>query len=90
MNTLFITYSLDDYEDTYEKIRKQLKKYPNWAKIFARTWVIRTAHSTRHVRNSLRDAIDGKGRIVVFNITDSAWATYKVEESVIEWMKENI
>lgn len=90
MNTLFITYSLDDYGETYDKIRARLKRYPNWAKLFARTWIIRTTHSSRRVRDTLSDVIEGKGHIVVVNITDSAWATYKVDESVLEWMKENV
>lgn len=90
MNTLFITYSLDDYGETYNKIRARLKRYPNWAKLFARTWIIRTTHSSRRVRDTLSDVIEGKGHIVVVNITDSAWATYKVDESVLEWMKENV
>lgn len=65
MNTLFITYSLDDYGETYDKIRARLKRYPNWAKLFARTWIIRTTHSSRRVRDTLSDVIEGKGHIVV-------------------------
>lgn len=90
MNTLFITYSLDDYRETYDRISAQIKRYPNWAKLFARTWIIRTTHSSRHVRDSLSRAIEGRGHIVVVNITDSAWATYKVDESVLDWMKDNV
>lgn len=28
MNTFFVTYSLDDYSETYNKIRDRLKRYP--------------------------------------------------------------
>lgn len=90
MNTLFITYSLDDYGETYDKIRSRLRRYPNWAKLFARTWIIKTSHTTRRVRDELNNAIEGKGHIVVVNITDAAWATYRVDESVLEWMKDNV
>ena len=47
MNTLFITYTLEDYDDTYKKISKQLKSYSNWAKLFQRAWIIQTTKSTR-------------------------------------------
>lgn len=90
MNTFFVTYSLDDYSETYNKIQTRLKRYPNWAKLFARTWIIKTSRSSRRVRDELSEVIEGKGYIVVVNITDAAWATYKVDESVLKWMKENV
>lgn len=90
MNTFFVTYSLDDYGETYNKIQSRLKRYPNWAKLFARTWIIKTSRSSRRVRDELSEVIDGKGHIVVVNITDASWATYKVDESVLDWMKENV
>ncbi len=42
------------------------------------------------MRDELIEAIDGKGQIVVINITDSAWATYRIDEDMLDWMKENI
>ena len=35
MSTYFVTYTLKDSTD-YTKLSKRLKKYPNWAKLFAR------------------------------------------------------
>ena len=90
MNTLFITYTLEDYDDTYKKISKQLKSYSNWAKLFQRAWIIQTTKSTRQVRDELAEVIENKGKIVVINITDSGWATYKINSEITKWMKENI
>lgn len=44
----------------------------------------------KKVRDELVEAIEGKGQVVVINITDSAWATYDIDENLLEWMKENI
>lgn len=90
MNTFLITYTLDNSTESYNKISSQLKKYPNWAKLFARVWMIKTSRSSKRVRDELSDAINGKGKIVVINITDSAWATYNINDNVLKWMKDNI
>jgi len=90
MNTFLITYTLDNSTESYNKISSQLKKYPNWAKLFARVWMIKTSRSSKRVRDELSDAINGKGKIVVVNITDSAWATYNINDNVLKWMKDNI
>lgn len=89
MNTYFVTYTLDD-QSGYTALSRRLKRYPNWAKLFARAWIIKTTRSSKRVRDELIEAIDGKGQIVVINITDSAWATYRIDEDMLDWMKENI
>ena len=47
-------------------------------------------HSSKRVRDELADAIEGKGQIVVINITDSAWATYRINDTMLDWMKKNV
>lgn len=90
MRTFLVTYNLDDSSESYGAISSKLKSYPNWAKVFSRVWIIRTSHSSKRVRDELVDAIEGKGKIVVINITDSAWATYRINDEMLEWMKANI
>lgn len=90
MNTFIVTYTLDDSTESYSKISSRLKDFTNWAKLFARVWIIRTSRSFKRVRDELSDVIEGRGKIVVINITDSAWATYGINGRVIDWMKENI
>ncbi len=90
MNTFLVTYTLDNSTESYDAISSRLKRYPNWAKLFARVWIIRTSRSSKRIRDELSDVIEGKGKIVVINITDSAWATYKIPDNILDWMKENI
>lgn len=89
MNTYFITYTLDN-EASYTALSNRLKRYPNWAKLFARAWIVQSYRSSKRVRDDLFEAIEGKGQVVVINITDSAWATYRIDENILGWMKENI
>jgi hypothetical protein len=88
MNSFLVTYKLDNSTESYDDISSKLKNYPNWAKLFARTWIIRTSHSSKRVRDELADVIEGKGQIVVINITDSAWATYRINDTMLDWMKK--
>lgn len=89
MNTYFVTYTLDE-RSSYTALSRELKRYPNWGKLFDRAWIIKTAKSSKRVRDELIEAIDGKGQIVVVNITDSAWATYRINGDILDWMRENI
>ena len=61
MSTYFVTYTLKDSTD-YTKLSKRLKKYPNWAKLFARAWIINTSHSSKKVRDELVDLLKEKGK----------------------------
>ena len=90
MNTLFVTYALDDAVESYSKISSKLKRYTDWVKLFNRAWIIKTNKSSRKVRDELSEVIENKGKIVVINITDSAWATYRIDNDLLCWMKENI
>lgn len=90
MNTHIVVYRLDDSSSDYRLISRKIKAYPNWAKIFARTWLIRTNKSTKTVRSELSEVIDGRGSIVVINITDSAWSSFRLEDDMVTWMKEHV
>lgn len=90
MNTLLVTYALDDSTESYSKISRRLKRYPDWAKLFNRAWIIKTNKSSRTVRDELSESIEDKGKIVVVNITDSAWAVSNMDNDILTWMKENI
>lgn len=90
MNTLFVTYALDNPVDSYSKISKRLKRYPDWVKLFNRAWIIKTPQSSLKVRDDLVNSIEARGKIVVINITDSAWATFNIDKDFLSWMKENI
>lgn len=90
MNTLYITYLLDDTDVDYSKISARIKKYPDWAKIMSRSWIIRTSKSSKTVRSELSNSIDGKGKILVINISDSAWASYRLGDEINEWLKEKV
>ncbi|MBR1850807.1 MAG: hypothetical protein IJ789_05485 [Bacteroidales bacterium] len=89
MNTIIISYRLDS-EAPYQELRNRIKKYPNWARLFQDVWIIQTRHSVRDVRDDLENAIRGMGEIFVVNITGSAWASYKIDKEMAEWIHENI
>lgn len=90
MRTYLITYLLDDSSTTYSKISSCIKKYPNWAKVFARTWLITSKDRPSEIRDNLSSSIDGEGKILVIEITSSAWASYSIDKTITSWIKENL
>lgn len=90
MDTFLVTYTLDDPIEFYDVISSELKNYPRWAKLFSNVWIIRASSSSKKIRDELSDVIEGKGKVIIINVTDSPWATYKIPNNVLDWMKENI
>lgn len=90
MKTYLITYQLDNTNVDYSNLSRRIKRYPNWAKIFQRTWIIKTRHNQERVRDELSEAINGAGRILVVDISFSNWAGNRLNDEAINWMKENI
>ena len=89
MKTYLVTYSLDSYTKHYAPLSQRLKKFPRWAKLFQRTWMVCSALSAKRIRSILSNIIEEEGRIVV-EITDANWAALNIDDNVVEWMKENI
>ena len=90
MRTKMIVYQLDDSSEDYKLISSGIKLYSNWIKVMNRIWMIKTSKRSSTIRDELRDIIEGRGEILVIDITSSGWGTYNVSKKVTKWMKENM
>lgn len=90
MNTYLVTYMLSDYGKYYLPLSTRLKKFPRWAKLFQRTWIIKSKLSANTIRNILSRQIEEEGHILVIQVTDADWAAFDLKDSVVEWMKKNV
>ena len=90
MNTYLVTYNLDSYAKHYAPLSQRLKRFPRWAKLFQRTWMICSAMPARRIRSILSSIIEDEVRIIVVEITGAKWAALNIDDNVVEWMKENI
>lgn len=90
MKTYLITYQLDNSNNDYSLISRRIKSFPNWAKIFQRTWIIKTNRNIIRVRDILTESINDAGRILIVDITSSDWAGNHLTDEVTDWMKENV
>ena len=89
MNTILISYRLEQNVDE-SQINDRIKRYPNWARIFNRFWIIKTRNGVGSVRDELEYAIHGRGEIFVINVTDSAWASFKLDKDLSKWIHDNL
>jgi len=90
MNTLIITYELNNSKEDYPKLSNKIKSYDGWAKPFNRTWFIKSSKKASIVRDELNEEIGGRGKIVVINVSGAAWGTLNVSCEVNAWLHENI
>lgn len=90
MKAYLVTYNLKNYTKYYLPLSTRLKKFPRWAKLFQRTWVICSSLPVSRIRTILSNKIENEGRIIVVEITGSNWAALNIDDDVVEWLKENI
>lgn len=90
MKTYLITYSLNNYTKYYAPLSIRIKKFPRWAKLFSRTWIVRSNLPVGRIRTILSEIIEEEGKLLVIEVTNANWAAFDLSESVVEWMKENI
>lgn len=60
MNSLFITYTLENESNVWQEVNDLLKSFPNWAKLFKHTWIVQTNKSVTQVRDELSEIINKK------------------------------
>ena len=91
MNNLYlITFKMvDDGRD--QSMVSFIKEYGKWARITPYSWCIKVENlNTAEIRDNLNSKLplqDGE-RLVVFNITNSPWASYNLPKPVTDWLKE--
>lgn len=88
MSRLLVTFEVENELRT--SLIEQLKKLGSWARITANTWcVLSDDKNTIIIRDTLKDAVGDNGRLFVVNITDSAWASFRIPKEVTDWLKDN-
>ena len=90
MKIFLIVFELFDRNRINDMIGA-IKEYGSWARICSNSWCIKVSDKTAaDVRDSLSDRIplQNTDRLLVVNITNSAWASYYLPKDVAEWLKE--
>ncbi|MCR4773437.1 MAG: hypothetical protein K5854_03665 [Prevotella sp.] len=86
-----ITYELESYDETYPAIAEYLRSCPNWARVGAHTWFVRTRTTAGYLRDELKKLLKNEeDQVMVVQTTDAEWATYAVSKEVTDWMKDNV
>jgi len=89
MNAYLIIYKISAEVDE-SSIINQVKSNHNWAKVSDNCWMVVADKSSANVRDELKSAINGKGSILVINITNQGWGTFAMPKGLTDWMKENL
>lgn len=90
MRTFLITFQIEDSERVTSLIT-HIKKMGTWARITKTTWCVKVEHKiTSEIRDALtsRIGLQNEDRLMIVNITDSAWASYNLPKEVAGWLKE--
>jgi hypothetical protein len=91
MNIFIIIFHLSG-QDRELQIVSHIKENRPWARITDNVWCIKEEDNkkTADIRDSLNAklVIQPSERLMVLNITKSAWASYNLPNEVADWLKE--
>lgn len=90
MNTFLVVFTLHNTDRDYMTVANHLRNYHMWARVLENVWIVKSDDSASNIRSQLSVAINGDGNIAVFKITETAWASYDINQSVTDWMQRNV
>lgn len=91
MSTFLVICHMSD-ESRRLSMVSYIKENRQWARIWDNEWCIRVddTATTAEIRDNLnaRCPLSEGERLIVINITKSAWASYNLPREVADWLKE--
>ena len=93
MNGFFVFFDseLDDENHTIDNI---MYGFPRWAKLQNCAWFCCFDGLASDVRDritrSLKQNHEDQISVLVINVTDCGWATYKVPKNITDWMRNRL
>ena len=90
MNTYLIIFQIPDESRRLTMIN-YIKEYGTWARITDNVWCIKNnGKTTAEIRDGFtaKLTLQSTERLMVVNMTSSAWASYYLPKEVADWLKE--
>lgn len=90
--TFLIAYDLNKGETSseYQRLIREIKALGSWAKPLESTWFVACDSTTSGVRDHLKKFIDSNDELMVLDVTDDNWSSYKLSKDVTDWMHSNL
>lgn len=89
MKSFLISFKLQE-QSRYDNVSSVIRTFPKWACIMDNVWIVCSDEKLVDIREKISNAMDGRGVVIVLNISGNSWGTYAVSKEVTDWMKENI
>jgi hypothetical protein len=67
---------------------QKLQAQPSWAKVMSNLYLVTTTMSAQQMRDQLL-AVSSKNKVLVYNVTNSLWATNALTSEVNQWLQTN-
>ena len=87
---IFLIIFQSDEEDVRNQLIGRIKGFGSWARRSNTAWCIKSdCKNTVDIRDSLKGLLTNNSeRLLVLNISDSAWASCYIPKEVTSWLKE--
>lgn len=63
------------------------KQFDNYARVRRGCWLLESTEDIENIRNIFSQEAN-TSKILVFNVSNSAWASYNLDLSIIGWLKQ--
>ncbi len=90
MATLLVGYDLKKPGQDYDPLIDKLKSFGTWWHHLDSTWLIKTEHTPKAVRDVLKPLIDANDELLVIDVSGRAAAWMGFNQRGSEWIKDNL
>lgn len=88
--TLLIGYDLNSPGQNYDNLIKTIKGIGAWWHYLDSTWLVTTSKSPTAVRDLLKPHIDSDDELLVLDVSNDNWASYGLQQSGNDWLRNNL
>lgn len=93
MNGFFVFFNTENKANANE-IDSVMRNFHRWAKLQDCAWFCCSNSLASEVRDSITDQLKQRNieniPILVINVTDCGWATFKIPKNLTNWMRDRL
>lgn len=89
MTSYIVTFDLNAQGQNYKALNDAIQSFGSWAKVATTTYVIKTSHTAKELRDMLQSKIDSNDELLVAKLSgEAAWRG--LSDKISAWLKNNL
>jgi len=90
MKSYLILLKLNADENSYFSLTNYLKTANYWARPMPNVWIIKTNLNSAQIRDGITEHLGMFDKLLVVSGNSDDWATLRLDQTINDWLKNNL